>query len=227
MRQVAAEAASTGAARKGPTPGVDDSKLRPLPGGAPLKDPGKEKEIPALSGLEAADRATKPETMNTSAADKQQSIRTAVDTTTLAGDGTDANSAVEAQQVEAQVPPKREHQPAPSSITEASKTVSPEAILEGDSTVAAGVDESTATPDKDAGLAAQKHRGSSVSEASKDEIKEVERETAIPEDTEEQSDDDTVPGKSESVEGKQSEGGKKPQEGESAKAEEAGVSVED
>jgi len=162
MKEAAAQAASIGAARKGPTPGINDTKV------APLK-----------SSLAEADAATKPETMNSSADTKLESIHTAEDTAAQASDA-----------------------PAPEKTEETSTTPSsaPSAIVESDDVSA------TATP---AGSMVQKHRGSSVSIADPETIKELEKSIAIPE---EEDEDEEQP---------------KTQDQEAAVAEKASVSVQD
>lgn len=156
MKEAAAQAASIGAARKGPTPGINDTKVRPV------------------GGLAEADAATKPETMNSSAAAKTESIRAAEDTSTLASNASDNSNAP---------------QPAALSAVESNDDLS-----------------TAATP---AGSVQQKHRGSSVSNANADEIKEVEESTVIPE---AENEDEEQP---------------KTQAQETAAADKASVSVED
>lgn len=122
MKEAASQAATIGAARKGPAPGINDTKVAP-------------------SSVAEADAATKPETITSSSATKTESIRTAEDTATLASNA---------------------EKPAGLSAVESNDDLS--AV--------------SATP---AGSIHKKHRGSSVSNASADEIKEVEQSTAIPE----------------------------------------------
>ncbi|KAG9550371.1 hypothetical protein KCU84_g20853, partial [Aureobasidium melanogenum] len=162
MKEAATEAASIGAARKGPEPGINDTKV------APLK-----------SSLAEADAATKPETMNSSSDIKAESIRTAEDTAA-----------------------QTSNTPAPSDPEESAKAPSsaPFTVVESSET------STTATP---AGSIQQKHRGSSVSIADPEEIKELEKSIAIPEADEE---DEAQP---------------KTQDQEAAVAEQAPVSVQD
>ena len=174
MKETATQAASIGAARKGPTPGINDTKV------APLK-----------SSLAEADAATKPETMNSSTDTKLESIRTAEDTA--------------AQTPNTPAPEKADepsNTPALEKADEPSTTPAsaPSAVVESD-------DASTiATP---AGSIQQKHRGSSVSIADPETIKELEQSTAIAEVDDE---DEEQP---------------KTQDQEAAVAEKAPVSVED
>jgi hypothetical protein len=204
MKQAATEAASIGAARKGPTPGINDTKV------APLK-----------SSLAEADAATKPETMNSSSDTKLESIQTAEDTAAQASN-TPAPEKVEE--------PKTAPSSAPEKAEEGSSTTpsaEPSAVIESDDT------STTATP---AGSIAQKHRGSSVSSADPETIKELEQSTAIPE----EDDEDGVDDKDEKDEKdeKDDEDNKddkadkdeeqpKTQDQEAAVAEKASVSVED
>jgi hypothetical protein len=162
MKEAATQAASIGAAREGPTPGINDTKV------APLK-----------SSLAEADAATKPETMNSSSDTKLESIQTAEDTAAQASDT-----------------------PAPEKAEEPKTTPSaePSAVVESDDT------STTVTP---AGSIAQKHRGSSVSSADPETIKELEQSTAIPEEDDEEEEQP------------------KTQDQEAAVAEKASVSVED
>ncbi|KAG9972157.1 hypothetical protein KCU78_g23423, partial [Aureobasidium melanogenum] len=162
MKEAATEAASIGAARKGPEPGINDTKA------APLK-----------SSLAEADAATKPETMNSSSDTKAESIRTAEDTAA-----------------------QTSNTPAPSDPEESSRAPSSAPLTAVESSDAPA----TATP---AGSIQQKHRGSSVSIADPEEIKELEKSIAIPEADEE---DEAQP---------------KTQDQEAAVAEQAPVSVQD
>lgn len=162
MKEAVAQAASIGAARKGPTPGINDTKV------APLK-----------SSLAEADAATKPESMNSSSDTKLESIHTAEDTAAQTSDA-----------------------PAPEKTEETSTTPSsaPSAVVESDDISA------TITP---AGSMVQKHRGSSVSIADPETIKDLEKSIAIPE---EEDEDEEQP---------------KTQDQEAAVAEKASVSVQD
>ena len=170
MKEAAAQAASIGAARKGPTPGINDTKV------APLK-----------SSLAEADAATKPETMNSSSDSKLESIHTAEDTAAQASD------APAPEKTEESAPKEAEETPITSSSA-------PSAVIESDDTSV------TATP---AGSIVQKHRGSSVSIADPETIKELEQSIAIPEEDDE---DEEQP---------------KTQDQEAAVAEKASVSVQD
>lgn len=109
---------------------------------------------PALSSLEAADEATKPETMNSSVETKTQSIRTAEDTSQLASQPT--SNLVEPSASGSAIVPTV------STDSTASAVASPETAEE------------------------KKHRGSSVSGATAEEIKEVEQRTMIPEEEEDE-----------------------------------------
>ena len=172
MKEAAAQAASIGAARKGPTPGINDTKV------APLK-----------SSLAEADAATKPETMNSSSDSKLESIHTAEDTAAQAPD------APAPEKTEESAPKEAEETPITSSSA-------PSAVIESDDTSV------TATP---AGSIVQKHRGSSVSIADPETIKELEQSIAIPEEDDEDEDKDQP----------------KTQDQEAAVAEKASVSVQD
>ncbi|KAI4723178.1 hypothetical protein E4T48_00428 [Aureobasidium sp. EXF-10727] len=162
MKEAATQAATIGAARKGPTPGINDTKV------APIK-----------SSLVEVDAATKPETMNSSSDSKVESIRTAEDTAAQASD--------------TPVPPE---------------TVEPTAAPSSAPLVAVDSNDTstTATP---AGSIQRKHRGSSVSTADPEEIKELEKSIAIPE---AENEDEEQP---------------KTQDQEAAVAEKASVSVQD
>ncbi|KAI5276149.1 hypothetical protein E4T47_01014 [Aureobasidium subglaciale] len=152
MKEAASQAATIGAARKGPTPGINDTKV------APLK-----------SSLADAD-----ETMNSSANTKSESVKVAEDTAAQASKASESPA---------------EPSPAPLSAVESNDEQSV-----------------TATP---AGSIQQKHRGSSVSIANPEEIKELEQSSAIPEADEE---DEEQP---------------KTQDQEAAVADKASVSVQD
>jgi len=191
MKEAATQAASIGAARKGPTPGINDTKV------APLK-----------SSLPETDSAPKPETMNSSSDTKRESIQTAEDTPAQAS-STAAHEETE----------------------EPSTTLSsaPSTAVESDET------STTATP---AGSIQQKHRGSSVSMADPEKIKELEQSSAIPEadedeDEEEVKDKDEVEDKheddadDENKKKEKDEEHPKTQDQGAAAAEEASVSVQD
>lgn len=171
MKEAATQAASIGAARKGPTPGINDTKV------APLK-----------SSLAEADAATKPETMNSASDTKLESIHVAEDTSAQASD--------------APAPEKTEDTPEKAEETSATPASAPSAVVESDDVSI------TATP---AGSIAQKHRGSSVSIADPETIKELEKSIAIPEEDDEDEDKDQP----------------KTQDQEAAVAEKASVSVQD
>lgn len=183
MRQAAAEAASIGAARKGPAALVDESKIRPLPGAGPAKT--EDKPAPELSDLQAADEATKPETMGSSVEAKKLSIDEAKDNATQAAKA----------------------EPVAAVETEAAPDVPADA---------------TGAKENAEALEEEKHNGGSVSEVKEEVIKDVEESTAIPE---AEGEEDAE--KAAKVEGERSGEGVKIQEQEGAKAEDAGVSVED
>ncbi|KAI5212522.1 hypothetical protein E4T42_02196 [Aureobasidium subglaciale] len=155
MKEAASQAATIGAARKGPTPGINDTKV------APLK-------------LSLADADTQPETMNSSANTKSEGVKVAEDTAAQASKASESPA---------------EPSSAPLSAVESND----EQFV-------------TVTP---AGSIQQKHRGSSISIANPEEIKELEQSSAIPEADEE---DEEQP---------------KTQDQEAAAAEKASVSVQD
>ena len=207
MKEAASQAASIGAARKGPTPGINDTKVAP-------------------SSLAEADAATKPETMNSSAASKTESIRAAEDTSVLASNAEPASapkasgpaaSAAEVSVTEASAPDASAPAPETSTPAPTSTAAAPLSAVESNE----GPETISAPP---AGTTQQKHRGSSVSNASADEIKEVEQSTAIPEAEDE--DETAVGGEEPKTQAKES-GEPKTQAQESAAAEKASVSVED
>ncbi|THW53207.1 hypothetical protein D6C99_00119 [Aureobasidium pullulans] len=176
MKEAATEAAAIGAARKGPAPGINDTKV------APLK-----------SGLAEADAATKPETVNSSSDTKAETIDAAKDTPSQTSSPAESSEAPESSKA-----------PEVSEALESSKAPEPTPLsaVESSDDLAAAV----ATP---AGTIQQKHRGSSVSNANPEEIKELEQSSAIPEADDE---DEEQP---------------KTQEQEAAVADKASVSVQD
>ncbi|KAI4804965.1 hypothetical protein E4T44_11349 [Aureobasidium sp. EXF-8845] len=130
MKEAATQAASIGAARKGPTPGINDTKV------APLK-----------SSLLEIDADPKPETMNSSSDTKLESIHKAEDT---AASSTSAPAEAE------------EPSTTPSSA--------PSTVVKTDETLTTVIS---------AGSIQQKHRGSDVSAADPEKIKELEQSSAI------------------------------------------------
>ena len=196
MKQAATEAANIGAARKGPTPGNNDTKITPL-----------------KSSLAEADAATKPETMNSSPDTKLESIQIAEDTAAQASNTPAPEKAEESSTTSSSAPEKAEDEE--SSTTPSAE---PSAVVESDDT------STTATP---AGSIAQKHRGSSVSSADPETIKELEQSTAIPE--EEDEDDEDEKDDKEDKENKEDKDEEQPktQDQEAAVAEKASISVED
>ena len=170
MKEAATEAAAIGAARKGPAPGINDTKV------APLK-----------SSLAEADAATKPETVNSSSDTKAETIDAAKDTPSQTSSPAESSEAPEVSEA-----PESSKAPEPAPLS----------AVESSDDLAAAV----ATP---AGTIQQKHRGSSVSNANPEEIKELEQSSAIPEADDE---DEEQP---------------KTQEQEAAVADKASVSVQD
>ncbi|KAI9695586.1 MAG: hypothetical protein M1820_008511 [Bogoriella megaspora] len=261
LKQLGAEVAAKAKERitPKPTPGVNETKIRPLPSdvaaapeqanptGPSAAEQGKHKESNAptegVASLVLEDQATKPETISSSADAKTASIKGAEENAkeadkalspAAASVGSLAAASGDAKPPEAvqPPPPPEEGKLEPVSSSEpSSENLKPR---KGSDLAAASQENLEAVGLPAAGKSDESltHRGSSVSVADEEAVKEIERSTAIPEEEEAEATGAGVGGarKAEDVAEKEEakvEDTVKTQEQEPAEAEKAGESVKD